>query len=271
MALLPEILASTRAHVSRLSRHRAAIEAAAGAAAPGPAWTSAFTGDAVAVIAEVKRRSPSAGPIAPDLDPGKLATRYADGGAAAISVLTDAPYFGGSLEDVAAVRASVQLPVLRKDFLIDPVQLYESRAAGVSAVLLIVRALEADRLRELSALAVELGLARLLEVHTPAELEVAVALAPDAIGVNSRDLDSFAVSLPAIAPLLAGIPEGIVAVAESGIADRRDVEQVAEWGADAVLVGTVVARAPEPARAVAALAGVDRSGVRRGTTTSVDS
>lgn len=270
MARLPDILASTRAHVSLLSRRRTALEAAAAAAPPGPAWAPAFAGAGVAVIAEVKRRSPSAGSIAPDLDPGRLARRYADGGAAAISVLTDAPFFGGSIEDLAVVRGCVRLPVLRKDFLIDPVQLYESRAAGASAVLLIVRALDPGRLRELSLLAAELGLARLVEVHTASELEAAVALAPDAIGVNSRDLDSFTVSLEEIAPLLSGIPEDIVAVAESGIADRHDVERVAEWGADAVLVGTALARAADPARAVAALAGVARSGRSRGAPTSVD-
>jgi indole-3-glycerol phosphate synthase len=212
------------------------------------------------VIAEVKRRSPSAGAIAPGLDPGRLAAAYASGGAAAISVLTDGPFFGGSLDDLVAVRRAVSLPVLRKDFLIDPVQLYESRAAGASAVLLIVRALDHALLQDLSALARALGLARLVEVHTAAELELAAGLDPEAIGVNSRDLDAFTVSLDAIAPLLRAVPSQVLAVAESGIGGPDGVARVAAWGADAVLVGTAVARAEDPARAVAALAGVARLG-----------
>ena len=224
----------------------------------------------MSVIAEVKRRSPSAGPIAPGIDPGRLASEYEEGGAAAISVLTEEQFFGGSLEDLGVVRATVSLPVLRKDFLIDPVQVYESRAAGASAVLLITRALDAGLLHDLSMLAAELGLARLVEVHTPRELETAAALGPEAIGVNSRDLDSFEVSLDGIARLLEGIPEGIVAVAESGIVCRDDVERVAEWGADAVLVGAAVAGAPAPRSAVAALTGVSRRGIRRTRAGSTD-
>ncbi|MDH5197464.1 MAG: indole-3-glycerol-phosphate synthase, partial [Gemmatimonadota bacterium] len=214
MALLGDILTVTRERVRRLRRTRPDLERAAAAAAPAPGWPDAFGGDTVAVIAEVKRRSPSAGEIAPDLHPGRLARSYAAGGAAAISVLTDGPHFGGTLDDLMAVRQAVPLPVLRKDFLIDPVQLFESRAAGASAVLLIVRALDPAQLRDLCDLARELGLARLVEVHTAAELDRAAALAPEAIGVNSRDLDTFHVALGAIGPLLAAVPEGIIAVAE---------------------------------------------------------
>lgn len=259
MALLSDILAATHDHVRTLRRSQPALERAAAAAAPPPAWGSALEGDRVAVIAEVKRRSPSAGPIAPDLNPGRLASAYAKGGASALSVLTNEPFFGGSLADLAAAGAATTLPLLRKDFLLDPVQVYESRAAGASAVLLIVRALDRGRLVELSSLAAELGLARLVEVHTLAELEVAAALAPEAIGVNSRDLDTFDVALDAVRPLLAAVPEGTLAVAESGIARREDVERMAESGADAVLVGTALARAPDPAAAVATLADVPRA------------
>jgi len=259
MALLSDILDATHEHVRTLRRTQPALERAAAAAPPPRAWRSALEGDGVAIIAEVKRRSPSVGPIAPDLDPAGLAAAYAEGGAAALSVLTNEPFFGGSLADLDAARAVTTLPVLRKDFLVDPVQLYESRAAGASAVLLIVRALDGAQLHELSSLAAQLGLARLVEVHTMAELEAAAALAPEAIGVNSRDLDTFAVSLDAVEPLLAAVPDGTLAVAESGIARREDVERVARAGADAVLVGTAVARASNPAAAVATLAGVPRA------------
>jgi len=260
MAHLPDILASTRLRVRALRGEREALERAASTAPAPPAWPRSASGSHVAVIAEVKRRSPSAGAIAPGLDPGRLAAAYAAGGAAAISVLTEGSFFGGSLDDLAAVRQSVRLPVLRKDFRIDPVQLHESRAAGASAVLLIVRALDHGLLRELSALARALGLARLVEVHTAAELDLAAALDPEAIGVNSRDLDTFAVFLDGIAPLLQAVPGHVLAVAESGIGGSDDVARVAAWGADAVLVGAAVARAGDPTRAVAALAGVPRRG-----------
>jgi len=260
MAHLPDILTVTRDRIRTLRADRDALEQAASRAPVPPAWPRPHRGGRVAVIAEVKRRSPSAGAIAPGLDPARLAAAYAAGGAAAISVLTEASFFGGSLDDLAAVRGAVPLPVLRKDFLLDPVQLFESRAAGASAVLLIVRALDPALLRELSALARALGLARLVEVHTALELDLAAALDPEAIGVNSRDLDTFAVSLDGIAPLLRAVPAHVLAVAESGIGGADDVARVAGWGADAVLVGTAVARAADPARAVAALAGVPRRG-----------
>jgi indole-3-glycerol phosphate synthase len=186
-----------------------------------------------------------------------------EGGARAVSVLTDPRYFGGSLADLAAVRAAVDVPVLRKDFIVDPLQLLESRVAGASAVLLIVRALEPRALAELSDAARELGLARLIEVHDATELERAVPLAPEAIGVNARDLDTFAVTRDGVAPVLRAVPPGIAAVAESGIERREDVERVAAWGADAILVGTALARAPDPAMAVRQLAGVARAGPRR--------
>jgi indole-3-glycerol phosphate synthase len=232
--------------------------AAADQAAHPPAWVPAFDGPGVVLIAEIKRRSPSAGPIAPLLDPAGYARAYVSGGAGAISVLTEGPHFGGSLEDLAAVRRAVPVPVLRKDFLLDPLQLYESRAAGASAVLLIVRALDAELLRDLSALAGELGLARLVEVHALAELDRALAVAPEAVGVNCRDLDTFAVRPEAAKPVLGAIPGDVTAVAESGIATPADVERVAAWGADAILVGTALAGSPQPAEAVARLVGAAR-------------
>lgn len=210
------------------------------------------------MIAEVKRRSPSAGTIAAGLDPVAVARSYESGGAGAISVLTDSEFFGGSLEDLEQVRAGVRVPVLRKDFILDPVQVYQSRAAGASAVLLIVRALDQSELADLSQLARELGLGVLVEVHSQAELDSALRVAPTSIGVNSRDLMTFRVDVESTQAVLRAIPGRISAVAESGLKSRADVERVAEWGVDAVLVGTALAGASNPAAAVAELGGVLR-------------
>jgi len=261
---LSSILEATRARVARLGPRRRELERAAARAAPIPSWSGALRGSDLAVIAEVKRRSPSAGDIAPDLDPATHARGYAAGGARALSVLTDAAHFGGSLDDLRAVREAVELPVLRKDFIIDPVQLFEARAAGASAVLLIVRAVPDETLSELAALARELGLACLVEVHAAAELSRAVAVRPDCIGVNARDLDTFAVDRDAARAVLRQVPASILAVAESGITTRQDVTRVATDGADAILVGTALAGAPDPAAAVRRLVGVPRRrGARR--------
>jgi indole-3-glycerol phosphate synthase len=262
LPILSEILAATRERVQALRPRRAALEEGARGAPPPRPWLPALSGGDVGVIAEVKRRSPSAGSIAPALNPAAWARAYVRGGARAVSVLTDERYFGGTLDDLDAVRRAVAAPVLRKDFIIDPLQVTESRAAGASAVLLIVRALQRGQLVELSAAAREWGLARLVEVHDGRELEAALDASPDAVGVNARDLDTFAVSLDRIAPVLRSVPAGILAVAESGIASRSDVERVAAWGADAILVGTALAGAADPAAAVRALVGVARNGPR---------
>ena len=256
---LNSILEATRTRVSRLRAQRADLERAAARAGPVPPWRAALAGGDLAVIAEVKRRSPSAGAIAPGLDPAVHARGYAAGGARALSVLTDEPHFGGSLDDLRAVRRAVDLPVLRKDFIIDPLQLFESRAAGASAVLLIVRAVPPETLCQLSELAADLGLARLVEVHGAAELERAVALGPECIGVNARDLDTFHVDLDAARAVLRRVPAAVIAVAESGIVTRDDAERVATDGADAILVGTALAGAPDPAAAVRRLVGVPRA------------
>jgi indole-3-glycerol phosphate synthase len=236
------------------------LEKLAATAPATPPWSSAFRAGDVCVIAEVKRRSPSAGNIAPGLDPAALAAAYTAGGARAISVLTEGPHFGGSLADLALVRAAVAVPVLRKDFIVDPVQVIESRAAGASAILLIARALAPAELTVLGRLARELGLAILVEVHRQEELDVALGVGPDAVGVNSRDLETFLVDVSRVENLLAAIPGDIVAVAESGLSTKRDVEMVAGWGADAVLVGTALARAAHPETAVRALTGCARRG-----------
>lgn len=257
---LSTILEAAQVRARALRPRRAELAAAARAAPLVPAWAAAFGGGEVAVIAEVKRRSPSAGAIAEGLVPERQAAAYAAGGARAISVLTEPVHFGGVLADLEAAARAVAVPVLRKDFIVEPEQLYEARAAGASAVLLIVRALARARLGELRALARELGLGCLIEVHRAAELDDALAAAPESVGVNSRDLETFALDVDAALRLVREIPPGIVAVAESGLATRADVERTAAAGADAVLVGTALARAGDPAAAVRGLVGVRRLG-----------
>ncbi len=257
---LATIIAATETHIEGLRRRRREIEASA-AAAPDPAgWRGVFHGPHVSVVAEVKRRSPSTGAIAPGLDPAHHARAYASGGAAAISVLTEETHFGGSLADLGAVRCAVSLPVLRKDFILDPIQLYESRASGASAVLLIVRVLESNQLRALVNLSRDLGMGSLVEVHDSDELDRALAVDPDVVGVNSRDLDTFTVDVNRLASMLPTIPNHIAAIAESGLRSRDDVERVASWGADGVLVGTELAASADPEAAARALTGVVRVG-----------
>jgi indole-3-glycerol phosphate synthase len=210
------------------------------------------------VIAEIKRRSPSAGAIAESLDPVEHAVAYQRGGASAVSVLTEGPHFGGSLADLTAVVSAVEVPVLRKDFIIDEVQLLEARIHGASAVLLIVRALDQATLVDLRQTAEDLGLACLVEVHTLGELDRALAVNPELVGVNARDLETFELDLAHVEPALRAVPPGVVAVAESGMSTREDVERAAAWGADAVLVGTAMSAARQPEAAVRALTGVER-------------
>lgn len=257
---LGSILAATRERVAQARARAPDLLAAARDAAPTVPWLSAFRRADVGLIGEVKRRSPSFGPIAPGLSPAAHARAYVAGGAVAISVLTEEAHFGGSLTDLADVRKAVSVPLLRKDFIIDQTQLYEARIAGASAVLLIVRALESAQLEDLAATARELGLARLVEVHAGSELARALSVAPEAVGVNARDLDTFEVNLSGAERVLRAVPPGVLAVAESGLSQRSDVERVAGWGADAVLVGTAIARARDPERAVRRLVGVRRSG-----------
>jgi indole-3-glycerol phosphate synthase len=195
------------------------------------------------VIAEVKRASPSQGMLNADLDPVSQAKAYAAAGAAAVSVLTDEKYFRGSLEDLVAVRAAVRGPVLRKEFVVEEYQLWESRAAGADAVLLIVAALEQGALADLMRAARAIGLATLVEVHTAGELERALALGAPVIGVNNRDLQTLKTSLAPSLSLLPLIPTGPVAVSESGIMTGADVERVVRAGAHAVLVGEGLVRA----------------------------
>jgi indole-3-glycerol phosphate synthase len=213
------------------------------------------------VIAEVKRRSPSKGDIRVDLDPAALATAYAAGGAAAVSVLTEPRHFAGSPEDLLAVRSAVDLPVLRKDFVTTAYQVWEARAWGADAVLLIVAALGwagQPALRDLLEETAAAGLDALVEVHTVAEAEVAAAAGASLVGVNARDLATLEVDPNRFAEVRRGLPAGTVLVAESGISDRAGVRAAADAGADAVLVGEALVRAADPTGAVQALLGRPR-------------
>ncbi|MEV5844775.1 indole-3-glycerol phosphate synthase TrpC [Streptomyces sp. NPDC051985] len=215
-------------------------------------------GPGVRVIAEVKRASPSRGPLADIPDPAALAVDYAAGGAAAISVLTEGRRFGGSLADLAAVRARVDVPVLRKDFVVEPYQVWEARAYGAELVLLIVAALGRAQLAEFVALAREAGLTPLVEVHDEAEAGRAVAAGATVIGVNARDLTTLEVERDTFARVAPHIPEGLVRIAESGVRGPDDVAAHARAGADAVLVGEALVTHGSPRTAVAELLAAPR-------------
>jgi indole-3-glycerol phosphate synthase len=208
----------------------------------------------VRLLAEVKKASPSRGVLAADFDPVGLASTYARHGAAAISVLTDEKYFQGHLGLLAEVRAAVAVPLLRKDFMLDEYQLWESRAAGADAVLFIVAILDAARLRDLLAGAKGLGLAALVEVHTAAELETALEVGARVIGVNNRDLRTFETRIETTLALLPSIPPGPIVVSESGFAHAAEVRRVVAAGAHAVLVGEGLVRAADVGAKVRELA-----------------
>ena len=208
---------------------------------------------APAVIAECKRASPSEGRLRPDYDLAALARTYEAAGAAALSVLTEPAFFGGSLDHLAAVRAAVEVPVLRKDFVLTSYQLAEARAAGADAVLLIAAALAPAQLHDLHSEARVLGLDVLVEVHTAAEADALDLDRLAIVGVNSRDLRTFEVSLDRAARVLAGLPVGLVRVAESGLREPDDLARLRRRGADAFLIGTRFMRAPAPGDALATL------------------
>jgi indole-3-glycerol phosphate synthase len=259
-ATLDQILTSTRDGLGALHARRDALASEAAAAAPARAFGAALRGPRVRVIAEVKRRSPSAGSIRDDLDPAARASLYAAHGAAAVSVLTDGPFFGGSVDDLRAAARGAGVPLLRKDFILDELQIVEARAAGASAVLLIVRALADERLRALLGAARAQGLEALVEVHTEREIDRALEAGARVIGVNSRDLDTFRIDTAAAWRLLARVPPDAIAVAESGMATADDVAGAAEAGADAALIGSALSRSTDPGALLEALTGVPRRG-----------
>jgi indole-3-glycerol phosphate synthase len=241
-------------------RPGAAGLANAARAAGGPKYSLARTlrRDRVAVIAEDKRKSPSKGVINAGLSAVDQARAYVAGGAAAISVLTEPNHFTGSIDDLAAVAAAVEVPALKKDFHVDPIQLVEARAHGATAALLIVRALRPDRLSEMMSAAQALGLETIVEIRDDDELQMALDRGAAIIGINNRNLETLEIDPTTSERLLPLIPPTVIAVAESGIASRADVERVAALGADAILVGSSVSASPNPAEMVKALGSVPR-------------
>ena len=246
--VLDRILARKVEEVARSKRETslAAMRAESEALPFAPRdMAAALCRDEVALIAEVKRASPSKGMLMKDFAPVMIATTYAFNGAAAISVLTDADFFMGSLRYLRAVREAVDLPLLRKDFVIDPFQVYEARAAGADTVLLIVAALSDLQLAELHAQTHDCGMSALVEVHNEGEMERALRLGAKLIGINNRDLKTFNVDLGTTARLAGMVDDDVVLVAESGIRDAADVRTMASFGADAILVGESLVKAPD--------------------------
>lgn len=203
----------------------------------------ALGGGHTRLIAEVKRASPSRGVLHPDFNPVELAKTYAQGGAAAISVLTDEKYFQGSIDHLAVIRKQVKLPLLRKDFIIEPYQVYQSRACGADALLLIAAILSQEQLKELLLLSHSLGLKCLVEVHNEGEVEQALLSGAEIIGINNRDLNTFTTDIKTTHRLLPLIPPGRIVVSESGIKSRSDVEKLRGWGVNAILVGEALVTA----------------------------
>jgi len=258
--VLEKIVAGTREDVRR---RRAAVplselETALAGRGDDRPFSEALTLPGVAVIAEHKRRSPSAGTIREGATVAEVVLAYERGGAAAISILTEARHFGGSLDDLRDARAASSLPILRKDFIVDPYQLYESAAAGADAILLIVAAIEPRVLAELHAEARALDLDVLVEVHDEEELECALEiLDADVIGINNRDLTDLSVNVDRTFELLADIPAGKTVVSESGFHSREQLDELERVGVDGVLIGESLMRAVDPAAALRALRGVD--------------
>ena len=256
--ILDDILVRTRADVVERKRARplAALEAEAARRPPARSLARALRQPGrITCIAEFKRRSPSAGWIAEHADLSAMARAYAAGGARAMSVLTDGPFFGGSLDDLVAARAASDLVILRKDFIVDRYQVVEARAAGADALLLIVAALTDAELAALLAATREMGLEVLVEAHDAGEVARAVAAGAEVVGINNRDLKTFTVDRELAARLRPTVPADRVIVAESGIRDAADVARLRAAGIDAILVGETLMRAPDPATALRALIG----------------
>ena len=252
---LADILAAHRARAAQERRPLTErVQRAAGTPAPRD-FTGALRVDGLSCVAEIKRRSPSKGALSPGLQPDLVAKEYVAGGAACLSVLTDEEFFGGSPADLSAARQAAGLPVLRKDFTVQEADVADARIMGADAVLLIVAALDDDELRRLAALSAELGLAALVEVHDDDELERALSAGARLVGVNQRDLRTFAVDHERACALAARIPAGVTAVAESGIRDADDARRLADAGYDAILVGETLVRAEDRGAALRSLVG----------------
>lgn len=260
--VLERILKSTREELDRRKRELGAEELEYRAFALGgkPAvgewrFSGALKGPGMAVIAEFKRRSPSAGTLREAADVGEMVSAYERGGAGALSVLTEGPNFDGTLEDLRVARAACELPILRKDFIVDEYQLHEAKVAGADAVLLIVAALKIEQLASLHDLAYALGLDVLVEVHDGEELRTALSVGAMLIGINNRDLRDLSVDIERSSRLMGEIPAGVTVVSESGITGPEQLRTLEALGVDAVLVGESLMRSPDPEAALRALRG----------------
>jgi indole-3-glycerol phosphate synthase len=249
---LEHLVAATRdsLHRRKAERPLSDLQRQAAGQREGRPFAEALARPGTSVIAEHKRRSPSAGTIREGADCVQIVRAYERGGAAAVSVLTEEANFGGSLADLEAARGATELPLLRKDFTIDPYQLYEAKAAGADAVLLVVGSLKPHELGTLQGLAGDLDLDAVVEISSGDELETALEVDADVIGINNRDLEDFSVDLQRTFDLLADVPAGKTVLSESGISSREQIEELEQAGVDAVLVGETLMRAPDPESAV---------------------
>ncbi|MGH7663839.1 MAG: indole-3-glycerol phosphate synthase TrpC [Gemmatimonadaceae bacterium] len=255
---LGQIVAEAMRGLASLGMREAELTRLAATVPPPPSFADALVRADVGIIAEIKRRSPSRADIRPGMVTEEWARAYQAGGAAAISVLTEETHFGGSAADIRLARAVTTIPILRKDFHLDPLHALEARALGASAMLLIARALSPHDLDTLARAAAGAGVEILIEVRDERELERALAIEAAIIGVNNRDLETLVVDRETANRLIPLVPAGRIAVSESGVDDRSDVERLAAAGADAVLVGSALSASEEPAEAVRALTGVPR-------------
>ena len=264
MNVLNEILAAKRQEIETLRPHAKRLRDQAEQAEPARPFAAALrAGRNIALIAEFKRRSPSAGWIRQQGLVAEMVEAYSECGARAISVLTDEKFFGGTLSDLQTARAATRVPLLRKDFVLEEVQLFEARAAGADAVLLIVRALADAQLRDLLTIARGIGLDVLVETHDHSEIERALNAGADTIGINHRDLGSFRVDLSLTEKLIADLPDSVTVVAESGVRSAADVQALGAAGAHAVLVGETLMRAPDVCAAVRELSAQPRNVICR--------
>lgn len=255
MSVLDSIIEGVREDLAARRGSMGALHERIDAQAPALDALSFLSRNEMNVIAEVKRSSPSKGNLAPITDPAALAEKYQEAGAAVVSVLTEQRRFGGSLADLDAVRSRIEIPVLRKDFMVDEYQFLEARAHGADIVLLIVAALSKSQLKDFYDLATELGMASLIEVHTQSELESAMDISPRIVGVNSRNLKTLEVSASVFEELIPAIPSTVIRVAESGISTRADVAQAQKAGATAILVGESLVKSGDPISAMRELLG----------------
>ena len=261
MNILEKIIETKSLEVDNLKRHfKKLLLESEKVSPPRDLLHSLMSDDLVGVIAEVKRRSPGAGAIRPKLNPVSLATDYESSGAVALSILTDTEYFGGSLKDLREVREFVGLPILRKDFIIDESQIYESIVSGADAILLIVSVLDDEQLRDYREMAEGLGMAALIEAHDLSEVERGLSAGASLLGINNRNLKTFDTNLKTTIDLIREIPPEVVLVSESGVHSKEDVSMLGDGGVDAVLVGESLLRKDDPGEGVRNLSGQDKRG-----------